>query len=133
MKTVTLHRVSQTDRGTCGVLVDGDARIVTLERPWRDNAPNVSCIPAGNYSCSRITSQKFGLTFHVENVPGRSEIIFHAGNTISDSRGCILVGCSFDNFGKDLIIRDSRRGMKIFLELLRNVQQFDLKVSEAHR
>ena len=52
----------------------------TMELPWKDNKRRVSCIPVGFYIVRKHTSPKFGNTFHVLNVKGRSEILIHKGN-----------------------------------------------------
>lgn len=49
-------------------------------------------IPAGVYSAYGHTSPKFGTNKLYLNVPGRSGILFHGGNTIDSTRGCILTG-----------------------------------------
>ena len=93
---LTLRRISQSHFGTFGMLLAGDkALCVTCEEPWKDNAPNVSCIPAGTYNCSWHDTQKFPNVWEITGVTGRSGILIHAGNTIKDTRGCILVGQEF--------------------------------------
>ena len=75
----------------------------TLELPWRDNARGVSSIPDGWYEIERRVSslttvqRHGGWTWEVKNVPGRSGILFHAGNTTRDTRGCILIGKTIFN------------------------------------
>lgn len=49
-------------------------------------------IPAGVYSAYGKTSPKFGTNKLYLNVPGRSGILFHGGNSVDDTRGCILTG-----------------------------------------
>ena len=79
---LTLKRIASRPDGTFGVLLAEDVPFaLTLERPWRDNRRGESCIPTGRYLCTRVNSPKFGMTWHVRNVPDRSEILFHAGNT----------------------------------------------------
>ncbi|MCA0268453.1 MAG: DUF5675 family protein [Bacteroidetes bacterium] len=64
-----------------------------LELPWLGNQRNISCIPEGSYSTVHYTRPSGrGEAILVENVPGRSGILFHAGNVPSDTRGCLLVG-----------------------------------------
>ena len=76
---------------TIGNIYHGDDLICcTMERPWLKNKVNVSCIPAGVYTIKPVTSPKFGFTYKVENVTGRKHILFHKGNTIDDSLGCIM-------------------------------------------
>ena len=81
---------------TLGVLTSPDlpdfTPLYTLEPPWRDNERGRSCIPVGEYKCSRYPSKRFGKTFIVMNVPGRDGILFHVGNWEKDTSGCILLG-----------------------------------------
>jgi len=80
------------DRTLGRLWVDGK-ECWTVERPWLDNAPNISCIPAGLYKMERRDSPKFGPNvWEVCDVPGRSHILFHAGNRASDLQGCIAPG-----------------------------------------
>lgn len=74
-----------------------------LERPYLDNQPNISCIKAGEYFVRPVKSPKFGQTYFIESVvPGevglyegkRTHILFHSGNLISHSKGCLLTGKS---------------------------------------
>lgn len=96
MKTLTLRRISTGNFGTFGALLDGDSQLcVTCEEPWKENAQNVSCIPAGRYKCIPHDSEKFPNVWEVTGVPGRTGILIHCGNTIKDTHGCILVGQRF--------------------------------------
>lgn len=56
--------------------------IYTLERPWKDNASNVSCIPSGIYTCRPYSSPKYPDVYEVTNVPKRDHILFHSGNRV---------------------------------------------------
>jgi hypothetical protein len=82
------------------LLLDAVPICFTLELPWLDNQEDISCIPTGTYSClKRIANTQHLLnfeTYQVLNVPGRSGILFHVGNTVKDTKGCILVGNAFD-------------------------------------
>jgi len=96
----SLLRFAESDHGTSGVFVLDAFSCMTMELPWRDNAPNLSCIPDGQYECVVRHSPRFGDVYHVTNVEGRSWILFHNGNWAGDrirglrtnSNGCILVG-----------------------------------------
>jgi len=92
-----LIRDTFTDNSTIGELfVNGERMCDTLELPWKNNEKSISCIPAGEYSVrlrpARQSATRDYLHLLVENVPDRSYILFHRGNTAKDSRGCILVG-----------------------------------------
>jgi hypothetical protein len=75
------------------LLVEGEPFCKTLELPWKDNAPNVSCIPQGTYEVVLLPSARWGKPMpHIQNVPGRSEIEIHIGNFERDTDGCVLLG-----------------------------------------
>lgn len=91
-----------TPRGAFGRLVVGDQSFCTVERPWLGNKSDVSCIPPGVYTLhkrvsgvvQRTTHGQYAEGWEVTNVPNRSEIMVHVGNTIDDLEGCIAVGLS---------------------------------------
>ena len=128
-----LKRIASRADGTFGVLLGaGDEPFaLTLERPWADNAVGKSCIPAGTYTCKRVLSPKFGNTFEVTNVEGRSHILFHRGNVDDDTHGCILVGEKFESWAdKSVSIQASAEGFKEFLFRLEGVDEFELTITE---
>lgn len=123
MPDLTLKRVDAQSWGTYGVLIGKDGPfIVTLELPWLDNAQRISAIPKGVYTCKRVQSPKFGNTFEVTNVPNRSHILFHAGNSTADSLGCILTGTSFDPVG-GMNGKNGVTGSKLALDELMDMQR----------
>jgi hypothetical protein len=127
-----LIRVGQSPRGTFGVLRHGQVPFVlTLERPWQENEPNLSCIPPGHYVCQRIRSLKFGVTFEVQHVPDRAHVLFHSGNTLEDTRGCILVGEEFSGTWDKPMLASSQRGFTEFLAMLDGANAFELHIMEA--
>ena len=86
-----------TEKSTLGRLfVNGEEFCDTLELPWRDNQRSISCIPAGEYKVrlrlARESATRDYLHLLVQDVPNRTYILFHRGNTAKDTRGCILVG-----------------------------------------
>jgi hypothetical protein len=121
-----LTRVSKTDQGVFGVLLDkGIPLCLTLERPWKNNERNVSCIPPGTYSVVPHSGAKFKNCFRLENVPGRAGILIHAGNrALVDSTGCILVGDSFDG----PVILNSQKALQKLRDL--NLKSFILTITE---
>jgi hypothetical protein len=90
---VTLTRTVRNADGVFGVLRMPGFVCVTAEEQDMGNARNVSCIPAGTYPLRRTIYYKHGYpTYEVADVPGRSRILIHPGNTEEDSQGCILLG-----------------------------------------
>jgi hypothetical protein len=98
---VYISRYPSDNQGTHGMIrTPSGLELHTLELPWRDNSPNISCIPPGEYTVAPHTSSFFGKCFSIFPVPGRTHIRIHAGNWAgdkslyyrSDTEGCILVG-----------------------------------------
>lgn len=95
-RKLTIVRDSHGPVCTLGKLyLDGVYICETLENPWKDNRQRESCIPAGTYRVvfrNEKTSQFKYKHLHVLQVPGRSLILVHIGNTAADTLGCILTG-----------------------------------------
>jgi len=104
MKTITLTRLSDDGKQTLGTLTlikdNGQPYVCkTLELPWKNNQSQISCIPAGSYTCSytksaRMSSEKGHpvYTYEVLNVPNRAGIRIHAANYFSQLLGCVALG-----------------------------------------
>jgi hypothetical protein len=118
---------------TFGVLFrdDGIPFSLTLERPWLNNQRSVSCIYPGTYKAIRHRSPKFGETFWLQDVPGRSEILLHKGNIDDDSHGCILVGEQFDPVKGEDGITASKEGFTEFMQLLEGKDEFTIEIKDA--
>jgi len=125
---VTLTRLSTSEAGTYGVLsVNGQVMFVTLERPWADNKPNVSCIPTGRYNVRMRYSLRFKRKlYEVEGVKGRSDILIHPGNTVEDTSGCILLGEKRESTS----VLNSRRAIELLHKRLGG-KPFVLEVRDA--
>lgn len=128
-----LIRLAETDQGTLGALkIQKVPFCCTLELPDLLNAPNRSSIPAQQYICQRIQSPKFGETFQVMNVPGRSAVLFHAGNTAADTEGCILLGQHWGKLGEQWAVLNSGNTFKAFLQELWGFNQAHLTIKEEY-
>lgn len=82
------------------------------------------CIPAGVYTCRRSFYHKGGYeAFEVMDVPNRTRILIHKGNTIKDTEGCILVGMTWaPPFG----IAESTVAFSTLMHRLKNFSEFQL-------
>jgi hypothetical protein len=133
METVKLIRnekQTHPDVQTLGSLWHNNEMLcVTLELPWKDNKRKVSCIPTGTYKVVRRISKKYGQHFHITNVPGRTLILIHAANYVTDLLGCIGVGSKYAFINKDAIldIANSKKTMALLLKEL--PIEFDLIIT----
>lgn len=106
---LTLSTITATDRSTEGMLdIEGLFECYTLELPYTDGAPG-GAIPAGErfriYSAPSPHFQSVAAAGddwftpyadqmpHIE-IPGRTLIMFHPGDFVRNTKGCVLVGRS---------------------------------------
>jgi hypothetical protein len=87
MIKLLLQRKASKSPYTMGKLfVNGELFCNTLENTKK-------IIPAGTYKIALIWSNKFHrLLPELLNVPNRTAIRIHRGNSVKDTQGCILVG-----------------------------------------
>ena len=87
---ITINR-TYNPNGTNGILnINGEFICFTIELPWHNNLPQISCIPEGEYKIVPRFSKKHGGHLLIKDVPGRALILFHpANNAIKELRGCI--------------------------------------------
>lgn len=120
-----LERYEYAPASVHGSLFLGNGTVLkTLERPWRDNEPFVSCVPEGIYELVRHMGTKYQDTWALDGETvapspeagrARSTCVFHAGNTVRDTTGCVLVG--LERVGDEL--RGSREAMNLLREAWR--------------
>jgi hypothetical protein len=114
-----LHRSAQSEKGTFGILVlDDEPLCVTCEDDWQDNAAGRSCIPPGIYKCLHHDGEHYKRVWEVLNVPGRTAILIHNGNTARDTQGCILVGDSFGHVGGAPAVMNSLKTLDMLRQRL---------------
>jgi hypothetical protein len=96
VKRALLQRFAQDLYMTGGNLVDaasGEEIAVTMELPSRNNARNVSDIPAGTYRCNyRFSESHNADKYHIDGVPGRDGIEIHTANWPEQIKGCVGLG-----------------------------------------
>lgn len=129
MTNVELIRLEEGPEGTFGVLkIDKRLSCMTLEPKDALNKQNISCIPAPQqYMCKKLMS-RFGETFKVVDVLGRTGILFHAGNFLGDTEGCILLGQYIDKLRGERGIFNSGNTFKRFMEKMTDVGEFLLTI-----
>lgn len=130
-----LQRFAYTPAATYGRLADqiggntiGSAMLYTVERPWRGNAPWVSCIPCGTY---QLAAGKFRGTYpglRVLDVPGRTAIWMHRANRPTELQGCIGVG---SDFGADGAVLGSADALALLVAAVADRGDYRLEIENA--
>lgn len=130
MKKLTLRRFANTPMGAFGSIAIPDGpTLYTCEDQWRNNVVGDSCIPAGVYKCKARPYYAKGYdAIEVTNVPGRSHILFHIGNTNVDTRGCILVGSALGYVKGQWAVTDSTNAFKNILMPWFDGEEFELEI-----
>ena len=129
-----LIRDTHTDKSTIGKLyLNGELMCDTLENPYLDNQRNISCIPAGQYNVrlrlARESATRDYLHLLVQEVPNRSYILFHIGNTAKDTQGCILVGLK----RQQDFVSNSRLAMDLLMKEIINLGGEDIHLIIKNR
>ncbi len=139
MKTakVHLHRYSQNKTQTLGivtVLIDGQPKYacISLERGWRNNQNNISCVPKGEYGLKLEYSPRFKkMLWELKGVPNRTEAKFHSANYWNELNGCIALGIKSADINADnfLDVIKSRFAMGLFHESLEGLKEAKLIIT----
>lgn len=131
MHQVKIIRVEESFRfGTFGVvLIDTTAFCVSLEPRDEENASNISSIPAQQYLCSIVDSPKYGLVYEILNVPGRTHCLWHAGNVVENTEGCVIVARKFGLLGERRAVLNSGDTLVQFMKIM-NGEDFHLTIVE---
>lgn len=120
-KTLVLYRYqdSETPSILKGAIYHRDRYLCqTLELPYRDNQSFISSIPPGTYplSLKKHKGAKLNHRIQLLNVPHRSNILIHTGNSYLDTDGCILTGLSYQNTKIRHSLKAYRRLLDYLLE-----------------
>lgn len=115
--------------------VTGALAIPTLEPPWKDNARDESCIPAGSYQLVPILCPEHGATWRFVGgsvgdfaLAERTKVEPHTGNTLIDTKGCPLPGMAFGRVQGMIAVVNSRPAMEILREALPRDRAFPLTI-----
>lgn len=128
---LTLTRTCTSDEGTFGMLSkEGVPLCNTVELPWRDNKPQVSCIPAGVYRVVFSYSPRFKRMLHqIQGVENRSGIRMHIANRAKELQGCIAPGTGLGTIGGQAAVMNSANALNQLHALL--PQEWELEIVNA--
>ena len=108
MRTIKIKRLDQDSNQTIGIcsVHDENGKLLfsatSMERGWRNNESNVSCVPTGSYPLKLEYSSRFKTKlWELKDVPNRSECKFHAANYWFQLNGCIALGQRLIDMNKD--------------------------------
>lgn len=117
---LVLHR-AYFKEGTNGTLFNSDKFLChTIELPWNNNKRNISCISEGRYNIEPRFSKRFKHHLILNDVKGRSFILFHPANdALKELQGCIAPVTYLSGIGKGVY---SKGAMQKLLSLVYQAQ-----------
>lgn len=120
-----LERTEMHPAYTVGRLyVDGDAECWVMEDTVREpgaKVPGATAIPFGTYKVILDHSTRFNRIMpHIMDVPNFAGVRIHAGNTVADTSGCLLVGQA--RVGATIL--HSREAYRALLKKLERAKEF---------
>ena len=117
---LTLERFCAAETAVFGRLLAPSFSCFTVERPWLDNRPFVSCIPEGLYPLRPRRYNRGGYeTFEIADVPGRTHILIHRGNLPRHVQGCVAVGRALGCIGGEWAVTQSAAAFAAWWESVR--------------
>lgn len=143
---ITLTRDHDDGRCTLGRLDVAGTILQSLERPWIGGPPGgtkgMSCIPLGTYRLVRHDTEAHPRSFALVNeelsvyhhVPplgkqGRTAVLIHVANFVSELRGCIALGLERARNGDAWMIRKSRLAVDHFYDTVPWVDGHTLEIT----
>jgi len=134
--SLKIVRLEEAADGTFGaLLINTHVFCVTMEPPDLDNQRNISNIPPGKYICKRVVSPRFGETFEITGVPKRTHVLFHAGNLVTHTEGCVLLARKWGVLRVYSIeyraILNSGDTFKAFMLKMKDVDKCELEIVEV--
>jgi hypothetical protein len=126
---VQLERFAYTPFGTFGRLYIPEYQCFTVERPWLNNEPKESCIPVGVYKMLLSFYNRGGYpAYELLDIPGRSLIKIHVGNTMDDLLGCIAPGKALGFIERKWAVTSSKKAFKEFMMAMDGSETSTLKI-----
>ena len=116
---IRIRRIYGDDEVTLGMLSFKTFSCFTVENPWLENVPYVSCIPPGRYllKLGRYNAGGYD-AYEVQEVQGRTLIKMHIANLPTEVDGCMGVGDSITRLNGELAVSNSRDTFDRLMEML---------------
>lgn len=128
-----LTRYGSTPYGTFGSLIINGEEIYTVEKPWANNRPYVSCVPYGEYkliwqpTTTSVPPAFDGGTWYLDGETVSADAVsdklrkrcaIHIGNTCDDVTGCIAPGLALSLYRGKWSVSNSTAAMRLMLQVL---------------
>lgn len=116
MSIIRISRIKQHGETTVGKLtIDGDSKTWFVLEPGGPDSKTEGSdkrISVGTYALLPYSSAKYKNVYELQNVPGRTKILIHAGNYHDNTEGCIMPGLLWGTLSdKQYYVANSRSAL----------------------
>ena len=135
---LTLVRDTFTENETMGKMyIDGEFVCHTMERPWKDNIPKISCIPEGRYKLQlryspivkKTTHGDYEEGYEITNVPNRTYVMIHISNKASQLEACIAPGITRGKLDGQNAVLNSRKAFDVLMDKLEERNDWEILIT----
>ncbi len=134
---LTLRRIALPAGANAGYATYGE--LLLDDAPFCDTLePLPADLPAGTFPARLYLSPHFGYwLYRIYNVPGHDALEVHRGNFAADTRGCVLVGDSFERAWdphlerNETVLCNSKTTFDRLMAALAGCEDLELTVEEA--
>lgn len=122
---ILIQRFAYTPNyGTFGTLTCYDKKLLplslppiyTVEKGWKGNSPDISCIPLGMYEAKLGDFQGKYKDLELLSVPMRTNIEIHRANRASELAGCIAPGLGLGVLKGHWAVTRSKEALDLIME-----------------
>lgn len=136
---LTITRLFEAQGGTFGRLSGRNGlELYTVERQWLDNKPFVSCVPIGDYTLERHSTDRHRRTWALvgrtvshfgSDAKPRYACLFHSANLPRQINGCVGPGTGLGLLnGNEIAAVNSVAAMTRFRQYLANADRPRLSI-----
>ena len=130
MLIARMPRLEMSDQGALGVLMFNEICFCCTLEPDAGDLTKFY-IPQGVYTCKRFHGTKWPNTFEIL-AKGHTDVLFHAGNTEADTKGCVVLGASFGKLKGQRAVLNSGATFQEFLRITADYNTFPLLITDHY-
>lgn len=132
--TLHLRRIKQYGETTLGQLtILGTAKSWFVLEPGGPDSKTEGSdkrIVAGAYKMQSYSSLKYKNVYEVKGVPGRTNILLHAGNYHNDTLGCLMPGKTWGaEADKHFYVGSSKRALQEIISVINGSNQVVINIT----
>lgn len=139
-RLLEIKRMSYGPEWTIGLIQTPKLQLFSMERPWLNNAPSISCIPEGAYSLEAHSSAKYPQVWalvgdQVAHYPKtgveRAAILIHAANWVQELEGCVAPGFQIAWLKRQVAVTNSQGALAALRDEIKDPSEWLVRISHV--